>query len=133
MKTTMQEWDGWLRRRYRCYITLASRAAIQGGVHPELAFSLCDAYIMKIEQLKDLMDTQAVVEGAQTRFAMMVPFNEPLRHQALRAAGPPLRWLGAIFLCAKTIPGRERGNEYRIVPWEMIRGHCPPNNNLPGC
>lgn len=53
-------------------ITLASRAAIQGGVHPELAFSLCDAYIMKIEQLQDLMDTQSVVEGAQTRFAMMV-------------------------------------------------------------
>ena len=32
-------------------ITLVSRAAIRGGVHPELAFSLCDAYIMKIEEI----------------------------------------------------------------------------------
>lgn len=53
-------------------ITLSSRAAIRGGVNPELAFSLCDSYIMKIEELRDLYDLQPLVEGAQMNFASMV-------------------------------------------------------------
>lgn len=69
-------------------ITLASRAAIRGGIHPELAFSLCDAYIMKIEELKNITDVQVLVEGAEAHFAKMVqalhrspePEKEQLRH-----------------------------------------------------
>lgn len=53
-------------------IALSSRAAIRGGVNSEIAFSLCDAYIMKIEALHDLRDLQPLVEGAQLNFASMV-------------------------------------------------------------
>ncbi len=53
-------------------ITLISRAAIRGGVNPELAFSLCDSYIMKIEALKILDELKPLVEGAKIRFATMV-------------------------------------------------------------
>lgn len=53
-------------------IVLASRAAIRGGVDPELAFSLCDSYIMKIEELQKLNELQPLVEGAQLNFASMV-------------------------------------------------------------
>lgn len=63
-------------RSYRnlgiCAITLASRAAIRGGVSPELAFSLCDSYIMEIEQIKDLYALEPLVERAKTNFCTMV-------------------------------------------------------------
>lgn len=55
-----------------CVITLVSRAAIRGGVNAELAFSLCDSYIMEIEQLKDLYDLGPLVENAKTNFCTMV-------------------------------------------------------------
>ncbi|SCP98839.1 helix-turn-helix domain-containing protein [Anaerobium acetethylicum] len=53
-------------------VTLISRAAIRGGLHPEIAFSMCDSYIMKIEQLKNLLELQPLVEGAKSTFAIMV-------------------------------------------------------------
>lgn len=34
-------------------ITLASRAAIRGGISPELAFTMADNYICDIERQKD--------------------------------------------------------------------------------
>lgn len=63
-------------RSYRnlgiCAVTLVSRAAIRGGVNAELAFSLCDSYIMAIEQLKNLYDLGPLVENAKTNFCTMV-------------------------------------------------------------
>ena len=63
-------------RSYRnlaiCAITLASRAAIRGGVNYELAFSLCDSYILEVERLKNLYDLQPLVEKAKTNFCSMV-------------------------------------------------------------
>lgn len=53
-------------------ITLLSRAAIRGGVNPELAFSLCDSYIMEIESLTSLEKLNPLVQGAKVRFASMV-------------------------------------------------------------
>lgn len=53
-------------------VVLASRAAIRGGLNPESAFSLCDAYIVKIDAVKDLTQTKSLVEGAQTNFAALV-------------------------------------------------------------
>lgn len=55
-----------------CVIALVSRAAIRGGVNSELAFSLCDSYIMGIEQLKDITDLSQLVETAKTDFCTMV-------------------------------------------------------------
>ncbi len=55
-------------------VVLASRAAIRGGMNPEAAFSLCDAYIMKIEALRDIRELQGLVGGAQNNFASLVRF-----------------------------------------------------------
>lgn len=63
-------------RSYRnlgiCAVTLVSRAAIRGGVNAELAFSLCDSYIMAIEQLKNIYHLGPLVEKAKTNFCTMV-------------------------------------------------------------
>ena len=63
-------------RNYRnlsiCAITLASRAAIRGGVNPELAFSLCDSYILEVERLKNLNDLEPLTEKAKVNFCTMV-------------------------------------------------------------
>lgn len=53
-------------------ITLLSRAAIRGGVNPELAFCLCDSYIMEIESLKSLEKLNPLVQSAKVRFTSMV-------------------------------------------------------------
>lgn len=52
-------------------IVLASRAAIRGGLHPEEAFSLCDAYILNIERLP-LSKVGELVTGAQLNFTALV-------------------------------------------------------------
>ena len=37
-------------------ITLATRASIEGGLHPEIAFSLSDRYIQRLEDLKTIKE-----------------------------------------------------------------------------
>ena len=73
-------------RNYRnlaiCSIVLASRAAIRGGVNPELAFSLCDSYIMEVERLKDLMGLGPLSERAKTNFCTMVKELRDRRQQS---------------------------------------------------
>lgn len=71
-------------------ITLSSRAAIRGGVNPELAFSLCDSYIMKIEDLHNLNDLQPLVEGAQLNFASMVRQLKVNNHSDIQSLRHPL-------------------------------------------
>lgn len=53
-------------------VTLASRAAIRGGLHPELAFSLCDCYVMEIEHVRNLMELAPITENAKLKFCTMV-------------------------------------------------------------
>lgn len=53
-------------------IALASRAAINGGVAPELAFSLCDSYIQRIEELNDSRYIMGIVWYAESDFTEMV-------------------------------------------------------------
>lgn len=55
-----------------CVIALISRAAIRGGVNAEAAFTMCDAYILKIEEMTDLTALPALIHGAQINFATMV-------------------------------------------------------------
>ena len=71
-----------------CAITLISRAAIRGGVNPELAFSLCDSYIMEIERLKNLYDLQPLTEKAKTNFCTMV---KEIKDRKQNAVSPPVR------------------------------------------
>lgn len=53
-------------------ITLASRAAIEGGVSPETAYSLSDSYIYKIEELSDPQTIQCLCRNAEFEYTQMV-------------------------------------------------------------
>ena len=56
-------------------LALASRSAIAGGVLPEIAFSLSDAYAMKIEEMTTEAEIEVVVRTAEFHFANLVREN----------------------------------------------------------
>lgn len=53
-------------------VTLASRAAIRGGLSPEISFSLSDSYIQQIEECKDLALGAPLAHKAEFQYAEMV-------------------------------------------------------------
>ena len=53
-------------------ITLASRAAIRGGLASETAFSLCDSYIQKAEECQDIPSLFHLFHAAEFEYARMV-------------------------------------------------------------
>lgn len=53
-------------------VTLASRAAICGGLSPEISFSLSDSYIQQIEECKDLALVAPLAHKAEFQYAEMV-------------------------------------------------------------
>ena len=53
-------------------VTLASRAAIRGGLSPEISFSLSDSYIQPIEECKDLALVAPLAHKAEFQYAEMV-------------------------------------------------------------
>ena len=53
-------------------VTLASRAAIRGGLSPEISFSLSDSYIQQIEECKDLALVAPLAHKAEFQYARMV-------------------------------------------------------------
>lgn len=53
-------------------IALASRAAIRGGLHPEISFSLSDNYIQKIEETMDTPSLLHLLRGAEYHYTSMV-------------------------------------------------------------
>lgn len=53
-------------------VTLASRAAIRGGLSPEIFFSLSDSYIQQIEECKDLALVAPLAHKAEFQYAEMV-------------------------------------------------------------
>ena len=55
-----------------CVITLASRAAISGGMIPEEAFSMVDGYIMKIEDMNNAVKIDSMMRQAEYEFAECV-------------------------------------------------------------
>lgn len=55
-----------------CGVTLASRAAIEGGILPEISFSMCDSYIMKIDEALHKGQVEALVRKAKLEYAAMV-------------------------------------------------------------
>ncbi|WP_400246753.1 helix-turn-helix domain-containing protein [Niallia sp. JL1B1071] len=50
-------------------ITLATRAAITGGLHPEIAYTLGDRFIQDLEELQDLKDIHLFTENILYEFA----------------------------------------------------------------
>ena len=59
-----------------CVITLASRAAIEGGVLPEMAFSMVDAYIMQVEKMSDIIEIRSFMRKAEQTFLERVQENK---------------------------------------------------------
>ena len=53
-------------------VTLASRAAIRGGLSPEISFSLSDSYIQQIVECKDLALVAPLAHKAEFQYAEMV-------------------------------------------------------------
>lgn len=53
-------------------VTLASRAAIRGGLSPEISFSLSDSYIQQIEECKDLALVAPLAHKAEFQYAEMI-------------------------------------------------------------
>nr|WP_314459509.1 helix-turn-helix domain-containing protein [uncultured Clostridium sp.] len=53
-------------------ITLASRAAIRGGVNPEISFSLSDIFIMKVEESNDIATLTHIKNSAEYEYARLV-------------------------------------------------------------
>ncbi|MDO5389510.1 MAG: helix-turn-helix domain-containing protein [Eubacteriales bacterium] len=53
-------------------VTLASRAAIRGGLLPEIAFSLSDSYIQKLEECHDIPAAIHLMRGAEFHYAQLV-------------------------------------------------------------
>lgn len=53
-------------------ITLASRSAIAGGVLPEIAYSMSDAYIQKVEELRNEGEVLALGRQAEMDYCRMV-------------------------------------------------------------
>ncbi len=53
-------------------VTLASRAAIRGGLSPEISFSLSDSYIQQIEECKDLALVVPLAHKAEFQYAEMI-------------------------------------------------------------
>lgn len=52
-----------------CVITLATRAAMNGGLDPELAYSLSDAYIQNLESIENLNDLENLKNKALYDFS----------------------------------------------------------------
>lgn len=55
-----------------CVVTLASRAAIEGGMLPEEAFSMVDGYILEIEEMTDVVKIEAAMRQAEFEFTQRV-------------------------------------------------------------
>lgn len=53
-------------------VTLVSRAAIRGGLSPEISFSLSDSYIQQIEECRDLALVTPLAHKAEFQYAEMV-------------------------------------------------------------
>ncbi len=53
-------------------LAISTRAAIEGGVHPEQAFILSDSYIMKIDESAEATEIYNIVRGAEVYFTQLV-------------------------------------------------------------
>lgn len=53
-------------------ITLASRAAIRGGLISEISYSLSDSYIQKVEEATDIPSVHHLFRSAEFEYAQMV-------------------------------------------------------------
>lgn len=57
-------------------ITMASRAAVSGGVNVELAFSMADSFIQQIEEIDNISEVEIFKRAAQRAYATAVKENK---------------------------------------------------------
>jgi len=69
-----------------CLITLVTRAAINGGLYPETAFTVSDLYIQHIEELLDAEEVARVGQEALLDFAGRVRSQKSRRYSKAIAA-----------------------------------------------
>jgi AraC-like DNA-binding protein len=60
------------KNTFICAVTLATRAAIEGGLSPEVAYSLSDLYIQQVETMKDVLQIMTFTEVMLYDFATRV-------------------------------------------------------------
>lgn len=53
-------------------VALTSRAAIRGGIQPEVAFSICDSYILELENCVERSRIAPLIHSAELHFATIV-------------------------------------------------------------
>ncbi len=61
-------------------ITLATRVAMEGGLHQEVAYTLSDLYIQQLEELTDIKAVDVFVEQAFSDFAERVRKNKQQKY-----------------------------------------------------
>lgn len=61
-------------------ITLATRAAMEGGLHHEIAYTLSDLYIQELEELSDIKTADTLIEQALSDFAERVRKNKQQKY-----------------------------------------------------
>ncbi|MCR8846405.1 helix-turn-helix domain-containing protein [Paenibacillus sp. SC116] len=61
-------------------ITMATRAAVQGGLHPEIAYTLSDLYIQNLEEIKDSRTINQFMISALYDFADRVEKNREQKY-----------------------------------------------------
>lgn len=66
-------------------VTLASRAAIEGGIMPETAFSLSDSYIRKLEKARTPETAYQLARQAEYQYALLVKEEREKRAGGARA------------------------------------------------
>ncbi|WP_171056355.1 helix-turn-helix domain-containing protein [Paenibacillus sinopodophylli] len=67
-------------------ITLATRAAIEGGLHPEIAFTMSDLYIQQMEEQKDARSVVRYRSESLLAFAERVKHNQVGSHSRVVTA-----------------------------------------------
>ncbi len=72
-------------------ITLASRAAIRGGVSPEKSFSLTDSLIRKLEKIDNIPEVEAFKREAQYAFIGLVEQEKKAGAEKARTENPVIR------------------------------------------
>ncbi|WP_066191887.1 MULTISPECIES: helix-turn-helix domain-containing protein [Gracilibacillus] len=61
-------------------ITLATRAAIAGGLHPEVAYTLGDNFIQELEEIRTIKEVEMFIENALSEFAERVKKSQKQRY-----------------------------------------------------
>ena len=93
-------------------ITLSSRSAIEGGLSPEVAFFMSDAFIQQIENMKEEDKILAYTRRAQAEYCLSVRSNaqSATTNPIVRRCGT---WSAGASI--QDCPFRSSHNDYRIA------------------